>query len=569
MWALHAPFPNSYFPLLVSKLLTTLYLAVGVEPISTEDSSPMSSAASYPNVPLNLELACTRLLAIYLDDSRTICGHLETFEISRCPPFIALSYEWGPHSPTHDILLHGKLYPIRENLFNAMHALLEYRQKTDPSSKYPEDYLTDRNIIMLQYIWIDFICVNQERLAERNQQVDLMKHIYSRATVVVAWLGSGNDFTTSIMHGFHKYREKSYFDLRSKTLYKLLASFFDLEYFHRLWIVQELVLSQQLIVMCGQEAINGRVIQGYFNRVELQHARRLSHTPGGSVFSANDLTRDLHFIFWNFRGQKCSDARDRVYGLLGIAHAECSTNLPENLSPYLPFSRPMLPGFLTRHDITADYERAPFELFLELVKKNGHLGLARLFHEDFLGPMCRIPLEIPSDLIIPFDTQHARAEQLASWCTQQGFHWEPSLSHLVLNALSGQLTPLVSWLYSRRLYNSLSGKGKIVSTEFLAHVRSLDWTKVEFWPENYRAMQSYSRSRSSSVLVRLSDLERSPMRLVEWATATLGEEMDERLADAIARMAGKASPWRRWGNGVVDVGNSAARLGVGPPPHRR
>ena len=59
-------------------------------------------------------------------------------------------------------------------------------------------------------------------------------------------------------------------------------------------------------------------------------------------------------------------------------------------------------------------------------------------------------------------------------------------------------------------------------------------------------------SHVRALLVRLQDLEFSPMRLVEWAIATLGEEMNGRLTRAIAVMAGKTKQWKRLRGGDTD-----------------
>lgn len=38
-------------------------------------------------------------------------------------------------------------------------------------------------------IWIDQICIDQFSVAERNQQINIMRDIYSRAKIVRIWLG--------------------------------------------------------------------------------------------------------------------------------------------------------------------------------------------------------------------------------------------------------------------------------------------------------------------------------------------------------------------------------------------
>ena len=88
----------------------------------------------------------------------------------------------------------------------------------------------------LQYIWIDSICIDHENNADRNHQVKLMKHIYSKAVLVVAWLGLNNSFTKSVLQDIHKFRKSPRFS--SARVFgpksRSLELGFDLEYFHRM-----------------------------------------------------------------------------------------------------------------------------------------------------------------------------------------------------------------------------------------------------------------------------------------------------------------------------------------------
>jgi hypothetical protein len=112
-----------------------------------------------------------RLLTLSPGNSEeSIVCNLANASLSDEPEFAALSYEWGPIDHRHEITLGGKRFGIRENL---QQCLLHLRHP--------------RLSICL---WIDAICVNQEDLVERGQQVALMSGIYSNAMLVVAWLGA-------------------------------------------------------------------------------------------------------------------------------------------------------------------------------------------------------------------------------------------------------------------------------------------------------------------------------------------------------------------------------------------
>src|SRR5436853_6511842 len=69
-------------------------------------------------------------------------------------PFEALSYTWGDASSRQLISLDGCEFSVAANLGIALRYL-----------RYPED---------TRYIWIDALCINQDDVSERNQQVTKM-----------------------------------------------------------------------------------------------------------------------------------------------------------------------------------------------------------------------------------------------------------------------------------------------------------------------------------------------------------------------------------------------------------
>jgi hypothetical protein len=83
----------------------------------------------------------------------------------------ALSYTWGSPTPQKYILCNGKRLPITENCEAALRHL--------------------RLPLAGRLLWVDSICIDQSSIIEKNQQVRLMGHIYSRAKDVMIWLGPG------------------------------------------------------------------------------------------------------------------------------------------------------------------------------------------------------------------------------------------------------------------------------------------------------------------------------------------------------------------------------------------
>lgn len=84
-----------------------------------------------------------------------------------------LSYAWGsPSEPSHDILVNGQRYRVRQNLYHALSQL-------EISLRYASRVR----------LWVDAICINQDDDLERATQVKRMKQIYSTAMRTIVWLG--------------------------------------------------------------------------------------------------------------------------------------------------------------------------------------------------------------------------------------------------------------------------------------------------------------------------------------------------------------------------------------------
>jgi Heterokaryon incompatibility protein (HET) len=89
----------------------------------------------------------------------------------------AVSYEWGNPETKHSIAIEGGFtIRITESLY---HALRDIRPQ-DSSGKE-------------RAVWADAVCINQEDMSERQQQVALMGDIYRRACRVITYIGPERD----------------------------------------------------------------------------------------------------------------------------------------------------------------------------------------------------------------------------------------------------------------------------------------------------------------------------------------------------------------------------------------
>jgi hypothetical protein len=122
-----------------------------------------------------------RLLALLPseDDSAGIESRIVHSSIQDAPSYEALSYAWGKDVADRPILIDGKPFNIRNNLYDALRRL----------------HLVDK----ARELWIDAICINQIDVEERNFQVAQMGNIYANAKEVAIWLGAEADESDGAM----------------------------------------------------------------------------------------------------------------------------------------------------------------------------------------------------------------------------------------------------------------------------------------------------------------------------------------------------------------------------------
>jgi len=148
-------------------------------PVPASPESPIASHSLnpiYSALPKSLsgQSKTIRMLKIHpgLPHASIECS-LSVVNLETLPRFEALSYVWGNPHPPSTILCDGHPQSVTPNLAVALRHL-----------RLPH---------MIRNVWIDAICVNQDNLKERSQQVRLMSEIYSLAWRVVVWLGEDDN----------------------------------------------------------------------------------------------------------------------------------------------------------------------------------------------------------------------------------------------------------------------------------------------------------------------------------------------------------------------------------------
>ncbi|KAE9362995.1 hypothetical protein N431DRAFT_299754, partial [Stipitochalara longipes BDJ] len=191
-----------------------------------------------------------RLLEVHPSPPGEIYCSLTIADLDDNPIFDALSYTWG-----NPITLHDKpepRSPLEELQDLALEVELGNREEIVSG--------TSRS----KYIWIGAICINQEDIEERHAQVSVMRRIYGQASCVLGWFGkedrtSRRAFRTLhklLLHSFTQWQPNQAFflwtfgDINEADWMALFALLQRL-WFRRIWIVQEAVFAQRLIIVCG------------------------------------------------------------------------------------------------------------------------------------------------------------------------------------------------------------------------------------------------------------------------------------------------------------------------------
>lgn len=121
--------------------------------------------------PLDRASNSIRLVSLLRTGKGLISCRLYNYPIDNCPPFIALSYTWGPSFPARRIILDSENFEVRENLYTALRTIRDRRSWSggglipylDTASK---DWTPDdREAYMLdprywQFFWIDALSID-------------------------------------------------------------------------------------------------------------------------------------------------------------------------------------------------------------------------------------------------------------------------------------------------------------------------------------------------------------------------------------------------------------------------
>lgn len=305
----------------------------------------------------------------------------------------ALSYMWGAQEATSTIFLGGKPFAIRLNLSAALEAL--------------------RSSGRLRKIWIDAICINQTDVAERNAQVSIMSRVYQQAGTVLVWLGEEDKQTVELFdfildtEGWTKGRVDEHGGSMSLSNHSSSGDESDFEveeeqtsypefwldflgvcsnpYWRRVWIVQEILSSSAVKLLCGASSISLKDFM-------VPHAalRERLFMTGESRQTMDEIMKSSAYLIvraYKYRDEgftlgsllklvsscdsRCQDPRDKIYGVLSLARDV--------------------------HGIRPDYGKSLLELYFDIMKE----GTAGCLYIDGLQGYLKPYSELDDLCILP------------------------------------------------------------------------------------------------------------------------------------------------------------------------
>lgn len=290
--------------------------------------------------PLKPENREVRLLRIDTDStSEQLKCHLVHFSLEDKIPFIALSYAWK--DPT--LLIEGDLpteisIQLDDHTFHVGHNLATalgyfYRHTSG-------------------WLWIDAICINQNDLDERSEQVLLMGAIYTQAESVLVWLGREShqsnqavDFIKSVAKFDDTVHASDWIlnslnDEAQTSVWPALHHLFERSWWTRVWIRQEAALAQSIEIAVGDQTLSWESLEKFIinmsavshifsQRLFHQHKLAIDHKALNALMTLQRLRKmrlagdtlqygllDLMIMTLH---SKCTDDRDRIYGTVGLS----------------------------------------------------------------------------------------------------------------------------------------------------------------------------------------------------------------------------------------------------------
>lgn len=310
--------------------------------------------------PLDREKGEIRLLVILrslLPSSQLHCV-LRQVPLISSPQYEALSYVWGDQTTKTSIVINNEQVKIG---FNLWAALFHLRRKS-------------KRVIL----WCDAICINQKDKRERSHQILRMPDIYTQAQRVVIWLGEEENrsdlaiknirlWSRTLGSGFEEMLPSLLVPGLMTRLFhgpswEACSYLFRRPWWRRVWVVQEVVVSRDAILICGSNSCDWLS----FSRARvaweaLKNPRNFQYLTEGQVRMLCDCNHDVAIVMLLTKFNR-SELHKHPLSLIRLMNTSDATDPRDKLYALLGL------GIFVDISIVPDYEKSVPEVFSDFVR---------------------------------------------------------------------------------------------------------------------------------------------------------------------------------------------------------
>jgi hypothetical protein len=200
------------------------------------------SPVEYIHAPLDLKQGCCiRLIRLYSGrgDEKLFCEivHVDLYDL---PVYEAISYTWADE---HDGCVPSKtLYCPQKILRITINCDKILRRICKPDFS--------------RIVWIDSVCIDQQNLKERNNQVSIMKRIYTSATQVLNYAGASSTHVNLLMDCVRSKQDDTGRAISPQNLDLVMETLLYRTWFHRVWVLQEAIVAKRAVSIIGDKNID-------------------------------------------------------------------------------------------------------------------------------------------------------------------------------------------------------------------------------------------------------------------------------------------------------------------------
>ncbi|KAK5698056.1 hypothetical protein LTR97_007016 [Elasticomyces elasticus] len=288
-----------------------------------------------------------RLLRTVVGPDGHVDCELAVFSLRTAPPYAALSYSWGA-GDQNSVALSVPEQVDDDDVSQQVCGTMTITRDLENALRR-----VSRHNIDVGWLWIDAICVNQANPDEKGDQVNSMDHIYKTAERTYVWLGEPASLLPT-NESLIEDEASSEPLLRHRGDLVRLILLEDKAWWFRLWVMQEVALSKEVVVCLGdrtsdwKQFVHDMKVTEWSDLLGEVHAQaEESRKPTLQEYrdaQARVLRLDRVRRFYRNRTH-ATEALDYIIGLLGIIprirsrNAKPTIQVSHDMAPAVVFGR--------------------------------------------------------------------------------------------------------------------------------------------------------------------------------------------------------------------------------------